>query len=870
MAKTFYNPRFLRNLLIFFSAGLFLLIAFFQFVPQSRAGWIEPIYQVLKPPFTAGTNGDIIQKIWTGLINLVDSFVLIMLVAVAFANILRIQIDSYAVKKILPTFIMAVILANFSFLIARVVIDLGNMAISLFLAGNSQNNVTGAFDTIIKDNPPKPGTVGNASYIGTIAVYIIKQVMVDVGAVFIAILSFIFLIRNWLLYALVAVSPVAFLAMILPMTKKYFQMWWSNFTKWVFMPVVAVFWLWIAAQFMTAVTAGGSWVLAYGFAVLCFYMAITSPFKLGGAVMSQWQKFGKNAYNSLGGGYLKRRVNEEYGFQKTKVANWAASKKVVPTIQNGKFAWDSARNTQARLRTRLGGPGLVTEKQVKDANAAALKFYLDRGGLPSSIAGRYNAQLRSRYIDESKSYTDAGVDTLLDEKLIRTSDGLLAMPAFSEGKAAFKDEGTMQDSLAKLATIKKTLGKAVGSQDRKRLLTALSTRETNGNSKLGNLLGQAITPDNINDENFIHGLDTLRALDMGPYNNTFQKKRKDGTLDPGDTTYALENVGGRVRYRIRSGGTTPTTGTPVGGATGAPAGEMGGPVDLTGSQIGLDDETIGKIAAAATKTNTAGVSASLHDLQNIDVNLAGIKPEARIGIGDFMSNIARRTEANKKRLVDNNAPVLNKIAQLLGGEQNENVPIGEAQIKTSNHVMGEANKGLQLVQQNNMAGAIETARGISPEIDAQLNVSANSNPEAIKANVVKALETARGAAEQITKNAGKSFGDIRTHFNVNVEAHARHQVHIEDMVRTAATKGGDLGKLAESAATRIADSDPRVSGANNTDEIRKQIVDNLTQHFSDQMASQMTGKTQMAAGDAESLSHNLTSEATRRVGEIAG
>jgi hypothetical protein len=299
-----------------------LIIPFIQ-IPHAHAATmfnIEPLYKVLTPNvsaypdsygFAPKSYGYFVAYIWQIMMNAVNSLVLLVLVYVAFMNILRLKMDSYAVKKILPTFIMAVIMANFSFLICRIIIDLGNVAVSLFLLGDTNNKITSAFDSLIKAPPISPDafaadtTNAGATYAGYIFAYSMKQLLLMVGSVLMFVLSFLFLIRNIMIYFLVAISPVAFMTMIIPNTSKYFQQWWSNMTKWVFMPVVSVFWLWLAGQFMQAVgspgTEGGAWLLPLVFAGFAFYMAITSPMKLDKAIVGAWGGLGKKAWGATGG-----------------------------------------------------------------------------------------------------------------------------------------------------------------------------------------------------------------------------------------------------------------------------------------------------------------------------------------------------------------------------------------------------------------------------------------------------------------------------------------------------------------------------------------------------------------------------------------
>ena len=211
-------------------------VVFFFAIPKAHA--LNSVYQVLSD--TTSGYGQTVATIWSGTMNLMDALVILILIVIALANIMRYQLDSYAVKKFLPTFIMAIIAAHCSFLVARIIIDFANIVMSLCLFGSTENKITGAFDALIGDSPVGPkGFAGN--YIGYILGYTFKQLMVTAGAVLVLILSFVFLIRNYLIYFLVSISPLGFMAMVLPATKKYFQMWWSNFVKWAFMPVISLF-----------------------------------------------------------------------------------------------------------------------------------------------------------------------------------------------------------------------------------------------------------------------------------------------------------------------------------------------------------------------------------------------------------------------------------------------------------------------------------------------------------------------------------------------------------------------------------------------------------------------------------------------------
>lgn len=256
---------------------------------------IVPIYQTLKE--TTGIGGTI-KSVWNNILNLINGLVVVLLIMVAFAQILRININTYGVKKILPVLILAVIGANFSYLFCRLVVDFANAIMAYLIQSHTATNLTQALNGG-SDNAPygwaSPKNTGNFPDLdknwATVFWFLIFQFMLLASGVLIYILDFLFFIRIWLIYFLVPIAPLAFMALPLPQTKQYFNQWWSLFAKWAFMPVVSLFWIWLGAQWLHLVP--GSWLMPAIFGGVCFYMAIKSPFSLGGKMMESWAGYGK-------------------------------------------------------------------------------------------------------------------------------------------------------------------------------------------------------------------------------------------------------------------------------------------------------------------------------------------------------------------------------------------------------------------------------------------------------------------------------------------------------------------------------------------------------------------------------------------------
>ena len=204
-----------------------------------------------------------LQTIWKVLLSFVDYFVALFLIAIAFTNILRIQIDTYTIKKTLPSLIIGVILANLSWFICMGFIEVATLITNGFIQlVNDQTGSTmswffqleqtagGAAADIVKSAGGLFGasTSGGAAWGGGIIIitlaalsgggcilFLFSVLLILAPLVFLTIVQFLLLGRVIFLSFLVISSPLAFLAMGFPATQKLFQKWWGEFTKWIFM-----------------------------------------------------------------------------------------------------------------------------------------------------------------------------------------------------------------------------------------------------------------------------------------------------------------------------------------------------------------------------------------------------------------------------------------------------------------------------------------------------------------------------------------------------------------------------------------------------------------------------------------------------------
>ncbi len=235
-----------------------------QFNPSGKDNWPAQIYAIA--------------------LNVVNYVIILVLLFLSFTNILHINIDTYGIKKVVPTLVYGVILANFSLLITRLVADVADV---LLVSFSNPGPIIETLSTTVTQAVVIVGSVGLGAGLATggsllplaIAALIIIWL---VPFLLLVVLWLLFLVRYYVVLLLAALSPLAFIAIALPMTQSYFKSWWDNLIKWTFMAPIAFFFLYLA----TVIRPGGF----AGWAITCalMYAAIQVPFSLGGTIMSTW------------------------------------------------------------------------------------------------------------------------------------------------------------------------------------------------------------------------------------------------------------------------------------------------------------------------------------------------------------------------------------------------------------------------------------------------------------------------------------------------------------------------------------------------------------------------------------------------------
>ncbi|MCX6809692.1 MAG: DMT family transporter [Candidatus Berkelbacteria bacterium] len=245
-----------------------------QTIPQ-QSKWIYNIYNVTRGIMTV--------------------LAVVFLFVFAFANILHIDVNTYAIKKALPTVIIAVIGGWLSiyivFFISRIVDFL--YRISIFSPYQALNPIFNIFGShfVLNGSPGSQQTLALVFSVGskligasadpTFIGGFIGGLLLLIASVTVYAFEFTLALRPFVVGLLTAVAPIAFACMILPQTQAIFKKWWTIlFIAILFTPIVN-FVFFILNQINIPYTSANpivflvSWVLKIGVIIFLIRLPFT-------------------------------------------------------------------------------------------------------------------------------------------------------------------------------------------------------------------------------------------------------------------------------------------------------------------------------------------------------------------------------------------------------------------------------------------------------------------------------------------------------------------------------------------------------------------------------------------------------------------
>ncbi|TSC74086.1 MAG: Uncharacterized protein G01um101444_383 [Parcubacteria group bacterium Gr01-1014_44] len=182
----------------------------------------------------------IVEESWKVFRDFTNMFFILILIVIAFATIFDMQ--QYNWKGLMAKFIIAALLINFSLAIGGFIIKasntLSNVALSQF--SDITANLAGGFglNKLITNAGTITGQTSGDLLANAISSHIISSIGIIIVTA-IVLLSFVSafafsVARVPVLWALLIVSPIAWISYILPQTRKIWSDWWKHFLCWTF------------------------------------------------------------------------------------------------------------------------------------------------------------------------------------------------------------------------------------------------------------------------------------------------------------------------------------------------------------------------------------------------------------------------------------------------------------------------------------------------------------------------------------------------------------------------------------------------------------------------------------------------------------
>lgn len=190
---------------------------------------------------------DVVRLGWIMIRDIANMFFVVALLVIAFGTILG--LEEYEWKKNLVKLILAAILINFSNLIAQLFIDVAHVFSITFLnaiSATAGGNLITMFNLQNITALATPGEPGGSINLNLLAAAIVGAFFAVMAAIAMGTYVYIMLFRVVALWVLIVMSPLAFVLGVLPQTKSYADKWWSEFSRYVIVAPVMVFFMWLA------------------------------------------------------------------------------------------------------------------------------------------------------------------------------------------------------------------------------------------------------------------------------------------------------------------------------------------------------------------------------------------------------------------------------------------------------------------------------------------------------------------------------------------------------------------------------------------------------------------------------------------------
>jgi hypothetical protein len=199
--------------------------------------------------FTGSSGSNPTLDAWSAMRSIANVAFVIVFLIIIFSQITSVGITNYGIKKLLPRLIIAAILVNISYYICQIAVDISNIlgySLQSFLAGLAPNAANPGLGAGLGSGHDWTSIAGGIIAVGAGVAIAWASLAVLIPALLAAIVALIMILfiltaRQALIILLIVISPLAFVAFLLPNTSDWFKKWQKAFTAMLMLfPIVAL------------------------------------------------------------------------------------------------------------------------------------------------------------------------------------------------------------------------------------------------------------------------------------------------------------------------------------------------------------------------------------------------------------------------------------------------------------------------------------------------------------------------------------------------------------------------------------------------------------------------------------------------------
>jgi len=181
-------------------------------------------------------------KAWSAFRDIANVAFVIAFLIIIYSQISGLGVSNYGIKKLIPKLIAAAVLVNASYIVCAVLVDLSN------IVGTSAYELLNSSIDIGEGGPANgaasdtwSGVIGALLKAGVVIGLIAALFLAPMVLLALAMVLLILVGRQAFVILLIVISPLAFVAFLLPNTEDWFKKWWKAFSVTLMVyPVVGI------------------------------------------------------------------------------------------------------------------------------------------------------------------------------------------------------------------------------------------------------------------------------------------------------------------------------------------------------------------------------------------------------------------------------------------------------------------------------------------------------------------------------------------------------------------------------------------------------------------------------------------------------